>query len=366
VTRRCDVVVVGAGVAGSVVAARLAASGFDVALLERSLFDVPRHGEFLSSIAATAIDHCGLLDLNWRSEHLEANEFLSVWENSPYERNSIFDPRGRPVVLDRTKFDQAFATAAQLRGALLIESATFRNAERCDDRWRVSYERGPDTRDISASFLTICYGRNGPKLPFSRLRRHRIDKLICLGLRIGGYRGDTRPAVETYASGWTYSVGLPGKTLMVNLFTESEGRSHRISKSMGFLLDNISKCPIAASRVLGAQPRDSSAVSTFVADASSTWVRPAVGPGWCLAGDSAQAVDPLSSSGILRALEQANFVSQALVKRGPSSDIILDDYASYLDVTYKKYLAERRQVYSYARHRETLFWLRRISATGPQ
>lgn len=357
-----DIAIVGAGVAGSLIAAKLAAAGRRVIVLERSAFHLPRHGEYLSAAAAALIDETGTLDAAWRTAHMEANEFVSAWGGSPQERNSIFDHRGSSFVLDRIQFDRALALGASRYGAKLVEKAKFRHAQRSPERWMISFEHEGELRSISALFLAICWGRNGPRLPFSAIRRRRLDKQVCVGVRIFGYQGDSRPAVETYPLGWAYSVGLPNQTLMINLFTESEAGARRASKSIDYFIGEIAHCAIAASRLMKVSPRNALDVSTFIVDASSTWVRPAIGPGWCLAGDCAQAMDPLSSSGIAQAAEHARLIAHGLIGRDLSTRTILEEYGRHLELDFAQYRAERSMVYQREGRWDTPFWMRRRTA----
>jgi flavin-dependent dehydrogenase len=358
-----DVLIVGAGVSGSLLAACLAAGGQKVLVLEQASLDRPKHGEFLSSQAATAIEKLQVLQPGWRDDHSLASEFLSSWGGAASSKDFIFDPFGRATVLDRTRFDQSLARSAQSRGAQIRMGARVVAADRSTESWSVSYTEYGRLYHVTASFLAVCGGRNGWLPKTLSLRRRRADKLICLGMRISSYYGDVRAAVEAFDQGWVYSIGLPSGHLMLNLLTESDTEHRRrISKSIDFFLSEVSKCPIAASRVLQTSPKSAEAVTTFVADASSCWTRPAVGPGWCLAGDQAQSMDPLSSSGIAHAVEHATRISHALLACESPAFATLEDYASYLDRSYRTYLTERNAVYKLEHRWLTSFWRRRWSA----
>jgi hypothetical protein len=234
------------------------------------------------------------------------------------------------------------------------------SATRSGSVWKLTLEQGGSFIETTCSFLVLSGGRSGSILPCLGARRRRIDKLICLGMWIDGYDGDQRPAVEAYQNGWVYSVGLPSGRLMINLFTESDRRHGRhIDNSVEFLLREISNCPIVQSRTLASHPRNKEDVVLFVADASSAYVRPVAGPGWRLAGDQAQSMDPLSSHGIMQALEHAQMVSQTFAETQTPRQLDIDEYGSSLDKSYRNYLASRQQIYGLEQRWRTPFWLRR-------
>src|SRR6266481_5991105 len=116
---------------------------------------------------------------------------------------------------------------------------------------------------------------------------------------------------------------------MINLFTEADRNLGRhIDKSLDFLLAEIAECPTACSRVMRSDPRTGEETETFVADASSAYTRPAADSGWCLAGDYAQSMDPLSSSGIAQALQHADLLSRAITKSSSFGTVKLDEDCS--------------------------------------
>jgi hypothetical protein len=197
-------------------------------------------------------------------------------------------------------------------------------------------------------------------------RRHRIDKLVCLGMRLSTPQRDRRPLIEAYDHGWVYSVWLPSDELILNLCTEVDRSScRRFSPSMAWLLDELASCPLTRARLLEAEPAETAGVALFVANASSAYTRPAVGPAWCLAGDCAQSMDPLSSSGIAEAFTHAQLISRETVAAASLDAVELTEYRSHLDASYKAYLAARTESYGFERRWRTPFWRRRTESVVP-
>jgi flavin-dependent dehydrogenase len=358
--RNFEVVVVGAGPAGSMIAGRLAAAGIEVLLVEATAFDRPRVGEFLSPQARAAVNRSRILGEGWEQEHRFVSEFLSTWGSSDaVARNYIFDPYGPALVLNRATFDRALAEGAVNHGAHLLTRARVRAVARTSDGWKVGIDHNGKSWSVRCAFLAVCSGRAGHLLRALSVKRHRLDRLVCLGMRVLNFRGDNRPSVESYSRGWTYSANLASGELIINLFTEPDTQGHeRFSCSADFLLQELANCPTAASRLLGADPIKTADVTFFAADASSTYSIPATGPGWCLAGDSVQTLDPLSSGGIAQALEHGILVSDAVLGSRSVRDIDLSEYAASIQRSHDSYLAARHHFYGLEQRWATIFWRR--------
>jgi len=363
---RCDVVIVGAGPAGSVIARNLAAAGLSVLAIDKSQFTPPRIGEFLPPRAKATLNRLKILNPGWEEDHAEANEFMSCWGSAdPLLRNYFFDPNGHALVLDRAKFDRSLSDAAQAVGATVLKSTRLVDATRSDGRWMLTLRQHASDLEAECSFLIVSAGRYGNPIGCLNTRRRRLDRLVCFGMRIEGYEGDNRPCVETYNHGWVYSAKLPSGQLLINLFVEADRESQRcLDKSFAFLLKEICNCPITCSKVLQSDPRGSQGVEIFVTDASSACARPVAGPGWCLAGDYAQSMDPLSSSGIEQALSHASMISDEILQSRAPDAVTMTDYCLRLDESFTTYLAHRNKVYLLEQRWGSAFWAKRQSVTS--
>jgi flavin-dependent dehydrogenase len=356
-----DVTIVGAGPAGSLAATWLTAGGIETLLVESTQFLGSRVGEFLPPRTRRVIDESGVLAPGWERDHAEAWEFVSAWGSGTTSlRNYLCDPHGHALVLNRVAFDLSLALAAEREGAMLLTNARVLRAKRKGDRWHLIIDKNGSATRVTSSYLMLCNGRHGGRLPSLQMRQRHIDKLVCFGMRLSNQRGDRRPLIEPYAQGWAYSVALPTGELMVNLCTDADrGSCQRLSPSLAWLFDELASCPLTRARLLEAEPIGTAGVEVFVVNASSTYTRPAVGPGWCLAGDCAQSMDPLSSSGITEAVTHAHLIT-CEIAAAPSIDAVdLTGYRSHLDASYKAYLVARTEIYGQERRWPTPFWSRR-------
>jgi flavin-dependent dehydrogenase len=353
------VVVLGTGPAGSVIGANLARAGANVLIFDKAPNNIHVGGEFVPPLTRSVLERSRFRDSNWEESHLAAQEFISSWGSERQTfRNFIFDPHGHALVLNRGEFDRALLAQATSSGAILQRESRLVQADRVNDVWSLAFEARGSRFEVQCGFLVLANGRGGNRPRALGVHRHQVDRLICFGVEIDCYRGDERPCVEAYENGWVYSVRLPSGKLMLNLFTEAD-RGRRLERSFDFFLAEVRYCPLTSSRILSCQPQRSEQVKFFVTSASSAYRRPVAGPGWCLAGDQAQSMDPLSSGGISQAFDHAERVSEAFINARLVTATFLSEYSAELENAYKSYLAERRRVYSLEKRWNTPFWAKR-------
>ncbi|HYO84877.1 MAG TPA: geranylgeranyl reductase family protein [Dermatophilaceae bacterium] len=191
-----DVIIVGAGPAGSTAAAYLAASGLDVQVVEKTTF--PREKVCGDGLTPRAVRELILLGIptpeseGWiRNKGLRivggGNRFELDWPDVPE-----FPPYG--LVRTRRDFDETLARHAVARGARLSERVNVTGPVRDERTGRVvgvtAKPSGPDDR------------------PTGEVRHYRAPVIIAadgnssrLSLAVGRYRLDDKPmgvAVRTY------------------------------------------------------------------------------------------------------------------------------------------------------------------------
>lgn len=156
-----DVAIVGAGLAGSTLAAAIAKSGWKVLLLEKD--GLPRHkvcGEFLSPESQQTL------------KNLELFESVATLKPAHLTSAVIVNPRGSTLQIElpmaawgisRYALDQVLVQAAQNRGALLMDKCFVRNIE-CHNSERGCYQiawgRTNDPITATTHAVVLASGRN--------------------------------------------------------------------------------------------------------------------------------------------------------------------------------------------------------------
>lgn len=368
--RAVDVVVVGAGPAGSALAARLAGRGLAVALLERTRFRQARVGESLAPSVRPLLRDLGCWDDFLSLGPLPSWEVRSVWgDTEPQTRSFLTDPYGCGWHVDRRALDAMLAERAATSGAVLLVGTTAQACHRAGDRWSVDLSSG---RSITCRVVVDATGRSAHLARLLGARRFMLDRLVAVAATVRAAQPDARAGdslgarhhllVETAPDGWWYSAPLPSGETVVMLMTDADLCRRAALATTPAWTARLDATSWTARRLTGARPDD----TPHVHPATSQRLRrvgrpsPAVDLPWLAVGDAALAVDPVSGSGVLRALRTAAAAADVIVQRLTTGENApLAEYEQALDAECTAYLEERARYYSLERRWESPFWTRR-------
>jgi geranylgeranyl reductase family protein len=307
-TQDCDVLVVGAGPAGSMAAAALASSGRSVVFIDSAAHPRPKAcAEYASPRIAEELRGIGLDDERWMPDALPLRGMRVIRGPDAFDI-AYQDHSGsrRAWGVERTRFDAALAALAVERGAQLHERTRFGGAVFDGERWRVSIAGAREPREVRARWLV---GADGAR---SRVARQLgVERVVRAPLRIGlvaHYEGV--PGLEDHGEmhvGPGHYVGLaplPGGLLNVGMALPVGARGGAQTRFAAA----IEQLP-AVARLL-----DGSRRLTPIRGASPIGHRVSrtAGPGWMLIGDAAGFIDPFTGEGIFRALRSARCLAEAL------------------------------------------------------
>jgi geranylgeranyl reductase family protein len=327
-TETCDVLVVGAGPAGSSLAASLAAAGRSVTLVESVRHPRPKAcAEYASPRIAEELDRLGLPSGAWRADALPVRGMRVIRGDDAVDVRYA-DARGpRPAWgLERTRFDALLAEHSAASGARLLDRTSFEQAARVEDGWRATVRRNGTTGEIRARWLI---GADGAR---SRVaHRLGVERAVRMPLRLGlvaHYEADLEPVDHGEMHvGSRHYVGLAplaGGRLNVGMALPIDGRGPAETRFDAA----IDALPAVAARLSGRRRltpiRGASPIGHRVARAA--------GQGWMLIGDAAGFVDPFTGEGIYRALRSARAAAEAL--------------AGGDDGAMERYLAARRAAFA--------------------
>jgi len=352
---RFDVVVIGGGPAGTATALALHARGFATLVVEKTHYESPKPGETLFGDAQPILAALGVWDRFLSGRSITAATVVSVWGNADARaRPPELNPYGPGWQLDRLWFDAMLAQAAEAAGALVYCGVRPTHVERVQTGWRVTV-RGATTTEaaVNARYLVDATGRATWLARRMRSGTRRVDRLV--GIVATYARPPAAPSllVEAAPEGWWYSVPLPVSRGMAVYLTDADLVSGRPRAAFFRACLEMTEQTRHRLGPLG-EPM------IRVVPAQTSEQLSCVGDCWLAVGDAAYTLDPLSGSGICRALETGLRAAEAIAAglRGKSSAL-----AEYQLRETERFAAELRgRAYYYGLERRwpsSTFWGRR-------
>jgi len=325
-----DVLVIGAGPAGSTVAALLAGRGHHVTVLEKDRHPRFHIGESLLPANLPLLDQLGVADevraigmVKWGAE------FISPWDGRQQDfRFADAWDKSMPYAYQvrRSQFDEILCRQAARSGAHVIEHCRVRSVEFLRDhaanghgrechpvrieaehrdgravRWQARYLVDASGRD------TFVLNRLGAK---RRNRRHNSAAIF------GHYSGAERNAGERaghisiywFDHGWIWFIPLHDGATSVGAVVWPYYLKSRSVPLRQFFLDTIALCPPLARRLAKATlMTEVEATGNYSYGSARSY-----GERYLLLGDAYAFIDPVFSSGVMLAMKSAFVGADAL------------------------------------------------------
>lgn len=352
-TRRCDVVVVGAGPAGSATAWHLAHEGCDVVLVERTDFDAPRPGESLLPSVQPLLRQLGAWEAFLALSPQPSLGTRSLWgDEIPQGHSHLASPWSTGWHVDRAQFDQMLAQHARSAGATLITQASPLEVAPTPTGWRLTLSNGDE---VHARALVDATGRGAGIARKLGAERILLDRLVAVGATLPVPEASGHVLVEAVPDGWWYTAPAGRGQLVTLWMTDAD------------LLDDAG--PIAAQRSITQAPHTRARIGEAALGGLTT--QPAFSQrttrsgdlrAWLTVGDAALGVDPISGSGVRRGLAGAVEASRALIATLDGDPTAIGAYETAQDDACTTYLLERAAVYGQERRWPTApFWRRRLA-----
>jgi flavin-dependent dehydrogenase len=354
------VCIIGAGPAGSIFATRMAQLGHQVDLIERQRFPRTHLGESLSPGVMTLLRSADM------HETIEAACFASVkgvwvkWAGEPRLRG---DAGEKGLLVDRGEFDRRLLQRARGFGVRVHQPARVIEQTRESARWRLTIDVDGVSKQLDADFVADAGGRRG--VP-GRTTRTGASTLAVYGYWRGA-KLPTMPRIEAGEDGWYWGVPLPDGTYNTLAFVDPgwfrSAPGDTMSERFLRLLDRSRLMQECRGAELVAPARAIDATPYLSGDC--------VAPARIRLGDAALAIDPISSSGVQKAIQTAlsgAIVANTLLRRPGSTEAALGFYRAQLDDASERHrrwaAGHYREV---AAHRDRSFWRDRAGtpATEP-
>jgi flavin-dependent dehydrogenase len=353
-----EVCVIGAGPAGTVFAARLAQLGYQVHLVERARFPRRHLGESLSPGVMPLLASAQLLDV------IEAAAFPRVsgaWIKWADELTLRQDAREEGILVDRGEFDLRLLDRARDFGVRVYQPARILEQSWDGARWRVRIDADGNQIDLGVDLVADASGR----------RQTRQRALVAPStLAVYGYwRGKslpTMPRIEAGRAAWYWGVPLPDGTYNTLAFIDPE----QFRCVAGATLTERFLRLVEASDLLENCRDAELVVPPQAIDATAYLSKEPVTTNRIEIGDAAVAIDPISSSGVQKAIQTAlsgAIVANTLLRRPASAETAISFYRGQLAGSFERHRRWAGQHYrEVADRNDHSFWSKRAaSIPGP-
>jgi flavin-dependent dehydrogenase len=311
--------------------------------------------------------------------HARCYGHASVW-GSPAPVVEDFVARAAPPAwhIDRARFDAWLLGAVERRGASVVRGERLAGIEReRGGMWRAHFDPGSveggrrTVRSLRARVVVDATGRRAALARKLGARRCRLDDLVAVSAvwpaRTGaGLAGHS--LVVAVKDGWWFAAAVPGDARAIGLAFLSDAdvvAARRLKHPEAFA------ALVRATPELGVAeglPPEGLAITTRAA--GSAFLDRAAGTGWLAVGDALVAFDPLTSSGLSGALEDAAAAADTIhawLGARDAARVMAEGraYARRARITLGAYVAGLRQQYARERRWPTsAFWARRVAGDG--
>jgi flavin-dependent dehydrogenase len=360
-----SVAVIGGGPAGSAAAMVLARAAVPVIIIEGSDKSDWVIGEGLPPLARPLLHQLGIWERFIDDGHVPSFGNSSAWGSETLiDQSFIFDPNGNGWHLDRHRFDDMLMKEAIKVGAVR-EFQTKVTSCKINQRghWELKLvsQQGLQSQ-IIAKFVIDATGRQSWFARRQRAGRINYDRLVGLVTLLVPKCNQTDEnsltVVEAVREGWWYSALIPDGKLVVAYMSDGDLASTKTARRADGWRALLKQTHHTRDRVeahgyeILAGPR--------MVCANSSHLTRMTGESWLAVGDAASAFDPLSSQGILAALETAISAAEAIQSRLQGRTRGFMSYANSLNDKFLEYLSRRDFYYAQEqRWPESLFWQRR-------
>jgi flavin-dependent dehydrogenase len=322
----------------------MAQFGHTVRLIERDAFPRSRLGESLSPGVQPLLAAAGLECAIDVSGARRVRGVWIDWEDGPRRRE---DPRGQGLVVDRGAFDRALVERARAFGVEVLHPARFVERRQESGRWRLAVEIEGRRETLVADFVADATGRAGVA---ARLRRQTGSQTLAAYAYWRGARLPDEPRIAARDEAWFWGVPLPNGTYNTLAFVDPKAFRADSGGLAERFLASLAQSPLMQDcrdvELIGA-PR--------AVDATSYIARDCINLGSIRLGDAAMAVDPISSSGVQKAIQSGltgAVVANTLLRRPGSADLAIAFYLSQLNdasESHRRWAADHYRTVAQAR-----------------
>lgn len=319
-----QIVILGAGPAGSVTALRLAKLGYEVTVVGRHRLNPTWEG-----LSARAVEGLRTAGCSSALATLESEvQRIATWNGETAAAN-------RERIVDRSRFDAALEEDL-IRAGVRVYAGRVGRCQADADGWAITLQRrAASPLRVHAGFLIEARGREAPIRGGKRLGGPATTALTASWEMPAVVPPMT--AVAGFEDGWGWlAVGPKGRGSLQLLVSSETGELPGRSGLAEFYRTKVSEAGEIGRWIEGASLRG----PVTARAAATSMVAPLTRHRMLRVGDAALAIDPLSGHGIFEAVGSALAAAPVVntILRNPErSKLALDYYRQRVEQTFHRY-----------------------------
>jgi flavin-dependent dehydrogenase len=335
--------------------------GFSVALIGLPYNNKIAFGEALNPDIKSYLLFLDIWHDFIKDNHLKSFGNLSAWGNNKIkENNFFFHPNTYGYHIDRQRFNKMFIWAAKKQGAQYL-SPLNKTIDKDNNIFKLKLIDNNNLKIIiDCKFMIDATGR-------SRWFSLREDVSVKTFDHLCGYicflksqsKSDTQlmTLIESVSNGWWYTALLPNEIRVAAFFTDYDLSFSKYLKTISGWKKVLNKTQHI--RKIIDEYDYNIYLGPYAILSNSTRLEKAYGQNWLAIGDAAATFDPLSSNGVLNAIDDGIIVSNIIKKYLEEEKILFESYNSYLIRKFNGYLYKRSLYYNKEkRWGNSFFWKR--------
>ena len=318
----CDVLVIGAGPAGSTAATVARQHGLSVIVAERAQFPRFRIGESLLPHGNRLLHEIGVWEKVENAGFIRKYGAFFYLANGCAEKEVIFSRGVVPgltytLQVERAKFDRLLLDHARERGAEVRHGVTVKSIAQIPHGHRAEIESAAGSAEIAARWVVDATGRDSFCLnPLKKaLDPSPFPKRIAI---YSHFRGVPRAAgtaaghtvIVRLADGWFWLIPIDEERTSVGLVTTVEAMRRSRAEPAELFRSAVEESPKLRELMAGAEPT----MEFHVTSDYSYFRRDLAGERMLLAGDAGGFFDPIFSSGVYMAVYSAKLAVDLIAR----------------------------------------------------
>lgn len=368
---KCDLLVMGGGVAGLTAALALAQQRpeLSITVVEAGHYQQRNIGETLTPDIRGILEQLGLWQAFLAQQPRPAHGSCAIWTSETLGFNDyLLAGKGPGWHINRCQFEALLAAACRKYGIRLLLDTRMESYTRSTEGFALLLQQDKHSFQIKADFIidatgvtgSVANGLTPPPVPLDQ-----FAFLYCFCPTPD--TGDSMSHIEAQQDGWWYCSHLPAGISVLGLACDPIQAQSYLSSPGRFAqaLHHTSHIKAQISGISALQTDQQLAqrsVGVFCRDAL-------VGENWACVGNTAWAMDPICAQGLQGAMQDALALGGQLAKGLKTAQLgaCLAQYATHARQSFEHLLSLRNTLYAQqTRFTNASFWQARRDASQAQ